>query len=62
MIYSDFAIVELGKRLREKAMRSTTPKKYANDMFEAAEVIEQLRAAKEDESVAYKGRENDETD
>ena len=45
MTYSDFAIEELKKRLLEKVMRSSTPKKYAGDMFEAAEVIAQLQAA-----------------
>lgn len=43
MVYSDFAIEELKKRLFEKALKNSTPKKYSGDMFEAAEVIEQLQ-------------------
>lgn len=44
MIYTAFAIEELKKRLCEKAMKSSTPKKYGGDMFEAFEVIKQLQA------------------
>lgn len=44
MIYSDFAIEELKKRLAEKGMKGSTPKKFACDMFEAFEVIRQLQA------------------
>ena len=44
MRYSDFAIEELKKRLAEKGMKRSTPKKFACDMFEAFEVIRQLQA------------------
>lgn len=47
MKYSDFAIRSLIGRLREKAMRDSTPKKFAGDMFEASEVIEQLMAERQ---------------
>lgn len=43
MVYSSFAIEQLKSRLMEKSMRDSTPKKFANDMFEAAEVIIQLQ-------------------
>ena len=43
MKYSDFAIDLLVERLIDKSMKDRTPKKYACDMFEAAEVIRQLR-------------------
>lgn len=42
MTYSDFAIGELKKRLLEKSMKPSTPKKCAGDMLEAYEVIVQL--------------------
>lgn len=44
MTYSEFAIEELKKRLIEKSMKDSTPKKFAGDMFEAYEVIKQLQA------------------
>ncbi|MGM9646554.1 MAG: hypothetical protein ACI3YH_00280 [Eubacteriales bacterium] len=37
--YNDDAIERLKMRLVEKAMKDNTPKKYAGDMLEAAEVI-----------------------
>ena len=43
MIHNDFTIQFVKKALVEKAMASTTPKKYSGTMFEAAEIIEQLR-------------------
>ena len=42
--YSDFSIEQLKHRLFLKAMKNSTPKKYAGDMLEAAEVIQQLQA------------------
>ena len=44
MVYSDFSIEQLKQRLFAKAMKNSTPKKYAGDMLEAAEVIQQLQA------------------
>ena len=44
MVYSDFSIEQLKQRLFLKAMNNSTPKKYAGDMLEAAEVIQQLQA------------------
>ena len=44
MVYSDFSIEQLKQRLFLKAMKNSTPKKYAGDMLEAAEVIQQLQA------------------
>ena len=44
MVYSDFSIEQLKQRLFLKAMNNSTPKKYARDMLEAAEVIQQLQA------------------
>lgn len=44
MVYSAFAIEMLKERLYEKAFKSSAPKKYATDMFEAYEVIIQLQA------------------
>ena len=44
MVYSDFSIEQLKQRLFVKAMKNSTPKKYAGDMLEAAEVIQQLQA------------------
>lgn len=43
MNYSDFAIEQLKGRLQEKAFNNSTPKKYAGDMLEALEVIQQLQ-------------------
>lgn len=43
MIYSDFAIEQLKKRLAAKALKNGIPKKYAGDMLEAMEVIQQLQ-------------------
>ena len=43
MEYSDFAIEQLKKRLAEKVMKDSTPKKCAGDMLEALEVIKQLQ-------------------
>ena len=43
MKYSEFAIEQLKIRLSEKAMRTSTPVKYAGDMLEALEVIIQLQ-------------------
>lgn len=47
MKYSDFAILSLIGRLREKSMRNSTPKKIAGELFEASEVIEQLMAERQ---------------
>lgn len=44
MKYSEFSIQSLRERLIQKALLDRTPKKYAGDMFEAAEVIQQLQA------------------
>ena len=44
MVYSDFSIEQLKQRLFVKALKNSTPKKYAGDMLEAAEVIQQLQA------------------
>ena len=44
MVYSDFSIEQLKQRLFLKAVNNSTPKKYAGDMLEAAEVIQQLQA------------------
>lgn len=44
MVYSDFSIEQLKQRLFVKAMKNSTPKKYAGDMLEAAEAIQQLQA------------------
>ena len=44
MIYTDFSTEQLKQRLFLKAMNNSTPKKYAGDMLEAAEVIQQLQA------------------
>ena len=41
--YNGTAIELLKLRLVEKAMKDSTPKKYAGDMLEAAEVIVQLQ-------------------
>lgn len=49
MEYSDFAIRQLKERLAEKAMKNSTPKKYARDMLEALEVIQQLQREATDE-------------
>lgn len=43
MEYSDFAIGQLVLRLAELSMKSSTPKRLAGLLFEAMEVIEQLR-------------------
>ena len=43
MKHSDAAIELLKLRLVEKAMKDSTPKKYAGDLLEAAEVIVQLQ-------------------
>lgn len=42
MKHTELAIRSLVERLREKAMRKSTPNRTAGDMYEAAEVIEQL--------------------
>lgn len=42
MKHTELAIRSLVERLREKAMRKSTPNRMAGDMYEAAEVIEQL--------------------
>ena len=44
IVYSDFSIEQLKQRLFLKDMKNSTPKKYAGDMLEAAEVIQQLQA------------------
>ena len=44
MIYTDFSIEQLKQRLVVNAMKNSTPKKYAGDMLEAAEVIQHLQA------------------
>lgn len=44
MKYSEFSIQLLKERLVTKALHNRTPKKYSGDMFEAAEVIQQLQA------------------
>ena len=43
MVHSDFSIQLLTERLLTKALNDRTPRKYATDMFEAAEVIKQLQ-------------------
>ncbi len=43
MIRNDFTIQLVKNTLAEKAMSAATPKKYSGTMFEAAEIIEQLR-------------------
>lgn len=43
MVHSEFGIQLLIERLISKAFNDRTPKKYATDMFEAAEVIQQLQ-------------------
>lgn len=43
MVHSDFSIQLLKERLLSKSMNDKTPKKYAGDMFEALEVIQQLQ-------------------
>ena len=43
MIHSEFSIQMLIERLISKAFNDRTPRKYATDMFEAAEVIQQLQ-------------------
>lgn len=52
MVYSAFAIELLKERLYEKAFKSSTPKKFAGDMFEAYEVIGQLQAELKKRSAA----------
>lgn len=42
MKHNDTAMKLIVERLYEKAMRSSTPKKTAGDMYEAAEIIQQL--------------------
>jgi len=42
--YSEYAIEQLkGKLLELSMIKNSTPKKYANPMFEAYEVIKQLQ-------------------
>ena len=43
MVHSEFGIQLLTERLITKALSDRTPRKYATDMFEAAEVIKQLQ-------------------
>ena len=43
MVHSEFSIQLLIERLISKAFNDRTPKKCATDMFEAAEVIQQLQ-------------------
>lgn len=43
MKHSEFSIQLLVERLTTKAFNDRTPKKYASDMFEAAEVIQHLQ-------------------
>ena len=43
MEYSHYAIESLKDKLIELSMKSSTPKKYAANMFEAYEVIKQLQ-------------------
>lgn len=43
MVYSEISIQLLIERLISKAFNDRTPRKYATDMFEAAEVIQQLQ-------------------
>lgn len=52
MNYSDFAIEQLKGRLQEKAFNNSTPKKYAGDMLEALEVIQQLQKASREQAQA----------
>ena len=58
MIYSDFAIEELKKRLAEKGMKGSTPIKFACDMFEAFEVIRQLQAELAKKKAQHDGNPN----
>ena len=44
MVYSEFSIEQRKQRLFLNAMKKSTPKTYAGDMLEAAEVIQQLQA------------------
>ena len=50
MQYSEFAIEQLKGKLLELSMKDSTPKKYANPMFEAYEVIKQLQKEKPQQS------------
>lgn len=43
MKYNQYAIESLKDKLIELSMKSSTPKKYAANMFEAYEVIKQLQ-------------------
>ena len=43
MVYSDFAIDQLLRRLAEAWNRTSTPRRLAGDLLEAIEVIRQLR-------------------
>lgn len=43
MVYSDFAIDQLLRRLAEAWNRTSTPRRLAGDLLEAVEVIRQLR-------------------
>lgn len=43
MVHSEFSIQLLIERLITKSFNDRTPRKYATDMFEAAEVIQQLQ-------------------
>lgn len=43
MTYNDYAIQRLVDRLLELFMKKSTPQKYGNVMFEAAEVTQQLK-------------------
>ena len=42
-VYSDIVIDLCRNRLMELSMKDSTPKRYTAVMFEAAEIIEQLR-------------------
>lgn len=44
MKHTEDGIQFLKERLVQKALHNRTPKKYAGDMYEAAEVIQQLQA------------------
>ena len=52
MKYNQYAIESLKDKLIELSMKSSTPKKYAANMFEAYEVIKQLQREIKDKEKA----------
>ena len=52
MKYNQYAIESLKDKLIELSMKSSTPKKYAANMFEAYEVIKQLQREIKDKETA----------